>query len=72
MARLPKMPPSGWLTWVLIGILVTTVFIMMPQRSLVPSASLTYSDFKELVGQGQVERVVFEGEKISGELRKKI
>ena len=72
MPKDPKKSFNGWLPWILTGILAATTFLMISWRDGVPSTTLTYSEFKNLVEQGQVERVVFEGERITGQLRKDI
>jgi cell division protease FtsH len=66
----PKKSPTGWLPWILMGILVATALLMVTGRPGAPTTSLTYSEFKNFVEQGRIERVVFEGDRITGEFRK--
>ncbi|MDX1422096.1 MAG: ATP-dependent zinc metalloprotease FtsH [Kiloniellales bacterium] len=67
----PNKPSNGKWSWILFGILVAVLFLFLfPPEA--PTTSLTYSEFKTRVDQGQVERVVFEGDRITGEIRKDV
>jgi cell division protease FtsH len=62
--------PNGWLPWILIGILLATLYLLTLRTDDGQPLSLAYSQFKSLVEQGQVRSVVFRGEAISGNLRR--
>ncbi|MFT4606788.1 MAG: cell division protease FtsH [Urechidicola sp.] len=55
--------------WVVIAVVLLTVFQSFGGRSSSSAANLKYSDFLTQVKQGQVQEVLIEGQKITGQLK---
>ncbi|SMF29110.1 cell division protease FtsH [Tistlia consotensis] len=68
MAEAPKQPTGGWLPWVLTLIVVATIYLMTFRAEEGQSVALGYLRFKSLVEQGQVQKVEFRGDRITGQL----
>lgn len=55
------------LFWVILFIFIITYFIFTSERT--QQVNLPYSQFKEVIGQGKVKEVTFQGDRITGEFK---
>lgn len=59
---------QGWLIWLFLGGLLLIMFLYNGPFRESPAAEINYSTFRNEVKQGNVERVIVQGERIEGEL----
>ena len=61
--------PHNWRSWILVWIFCGLAALVLFRPQDVQYKSLTYSHFRALASQGQIESAVFDGQEIRGKLR---